>query len=373
MFGELDLPIVSDVPLIHSLGVDGGFRFSDYTNKGVSSKSEYKTSTYKLEFHYAPTRDIRLRASYNRAVRAPNIAELFQSQGLGNISASDPCAGASPAASFQACQASGVTEALYGKIPECPAETCVQQFGGNPDVKPEKADTYTIGAVFTPTFLPDFTMSLDYYRIKVDGYIGSIDPALTIKQCVATGNPFFCDLFHRDPRSGVLFGTDGYVVATTQNTGYLKTDGIDINQLDQNAAGGTVNVDAGGTITVVDAQNGVTGTDGQVELDANGAAASIAINASVTSSSGDINVLADDDVTFDATSDVTTTSGNVTITGDANAGGSGTDGAVTMADGAVIDAGSGTIDIDADEDVSLSTVTTTNTVFSKILKSSIQS
>ena len=229
VFGELDLPIVSDVPLIHSLGVDGGFRFSDYTNKGVSSKSEYKTSTYKLEFHYAPTRDIRLRASYNRAVRAPNIAELFQSQGLGNISASDPCAGASPAASFQACQASGVTEALYGKIPECPAETCVQQFGGNPDVKPEKADTYTIGAVFTPTFLPDFTMSLDYYRIKVDGYIGSIDPALTIKQCVATGNPFFCDLFHRDPRSGVLFGTDGYVVATTQNTGYLKTDGIDIN------------------------------------------------------------------------------------------------------------------------------------------------
>ena len=146
------------------------------------------------------------------------------------------------------------------------------------------------------------------------------------------------------------------------NVDINETDGIDINQLDQDAAGGTVNVDAGGTITVVDAQNGVTGTDGQVELDANGAAASIAINASVTSSSGDINVLADDDVTFDATSDVTTTSGNVTVTGDANAGGSGTDGAVTMADGAVIDAGSGTIDIDADEDVSLSTVTTTNTV-----------
>ncbi|WNO53415.1 TonB-dependent receptor domain-containing protein [Stakelama saccharophila] len=228
-FVELDLPIVQDAPFIHALGIDGGFRYSGYTNKGSGSESHYEASTYKIELNYAPTRDIRFRASYNRAIRAPNIAELFQAQGVGNVTASDPCAGANPAASLQACQASGVTQAQYGSIPECPAQVCVQQYGGNPDLEPEKADTYTVGTVFTPSFAPSLSLSVDYYNIKVDGYISSIDPSLIIKQCINSGNAFFCDLFHRDPQSGVLFGTDGYVVATTQNTGYLKTDGIDIN------------------------------------------------------------------------------------------------------------------------------------------------
>jgi len=234
VFTELNLPIVEDKPFIHTLGIDGGFRYSRYKNKGPVSESSYKTSTYKFEFNYAPVSDIRFRASYNRAVRAPNIAELFQSLAVGNVSSQDPCSGPNPAASdpnatLEACQASGVTAAQYGNIPECPAATCVQQYGGNPDVKPEKADTYTIGAVFTPTFVPSLSLSIDYYNIKVKGYISSIDPNLTIKQCIDGRNPFFCNLFHRDPQSGVLFGTDGYVIGTTQNTGYLKTDGIDIN------------------------------------------------------------------------------------------------------------------------------------------------
>ncbi|MBW4331637.1 TonB-dependent receptor [Stakelama sp. CBK3Z-3] len=227
-FAEIDLPIIQDKPFAHMLGIDGGFRYSGYTNTGIDSKSHYEASTYKLELNYAPTSDIRFRASYNRAIRAPNIAELFQSQGLGNVSASDPCAGSDPSAGLEACEASGVTASQYGSIPECPAQQCVEQYGGNPDLKPEKADTYTIGAVITPSFAPSLSLSADYYDIKVNGYIASIDATLIIKQCIA-GNSFFCSLFHRDPQSGVLFGTDGYVVATTQNTGYLKTNGIDIN------------------------------------------------------------------------------------------------------------------------------------------------
>ncbi|GAA4778700.1 TonB-dependent receptor [Stakelama sediminis] len=230
VFTELDLPIIQDMPFAYRLGIDGGFRYSRYTNKGVGDQqSEYKTSTYKAEIAYAPVRDIRFRASYNRAVRSPNISELFGTQGLGNVSADDPCAGSDPVASLSACEASGVTAAQYGSIPQCPADVCVSQYGGNPDVKPEKADTYTIGAVFTPSFAPSLSLSVDYYSIKVKDYISSIDAALTISQCIQSGNPFFCDLFHRDPNSGVLFGTDGYVVGTTQNTGYLKTDGIDFN------------------------------------------------------------------------------------------------------------------------------------------------
>ena len=131
------------------------------------------------------------------------------------------------------------------------------------------------------------------------------------------------------------------------------------------AAAGTVNVDAGGTITVADGLAGVSALAGQIELDATGINSNIAVNASVLSTTGDINVLADNDVTFDATSDITSTSGNVVVTADtdgaADSGGS-DQGALTMADGAIINAGTGTVDMDANEDVSVSTVTTSNTV-----------
>lgn len=230
VYGELELPIVSDKPFAHSLSVNAGLRYSDYTNDSLDGTvTSYGATTYKVELDYAPSRDIRFRASYNRAIRAPNISELFASRGLGNVQGQDPCSGATPIASFDRCALTGVTQAQYGRIPECPAETCVTQGGGNPLLKPEEADTYTVGMILTPQAVPNLLLSLDYYNIKVNSYIGSVDPFLTINQCIQTGNTFFCDLFHRDPATGVIFGTDGYIVATTLNTGYLKTSGVDVN------------------------------------------------------------------------------------------------------------------------------------------------
>jgi outer membrane receptor protein involved in Fe transport len=130
--------------------------------------------------------------------------------------------------SAAACALTGVTAAQYGKIPECPAETCVTQGGGNPDLKPEVADTRTAGVVLTPRFLPGFSMSLDYFDIYVDKYIGSVDAPTVINQCTENANPYFCNLFHRDPTSGVLFGDRGYIIATNQNTGFLQTSGVDV-------------------------------------------------------------------------------------------------------------------------------------------------
>jgi outer membrane receptor protein involved in Fe transport len=229
-YGELQVPIVQNVSFAKDLSIDGGFRYSHYSNHGeAGEKSTYSASTYKVELSYAPTEDVRFRASYNRAIRAPNISELFAAQALGNVFATDTCAGAAPTASLANCEASGVTAAQYGHIPECPAAFCVAQGGGNPDLDPEKADTYTVGAIVTPRFIPDLTLSVDYYNIKVNHYISSIDAGLIINQCLESGNPFFCNLFHRDPTSGVLFGNEGYVQATTLNTGYLKTDGIDVS------------------------------------------------------------------------------------------------------------------------------------------------
>ncbi|KRC78401.1 TonB-dependent receptor domain-containing protein [Sphingomonas sp. Root241] len=221
-FTEVRLPIFENRPFAEELTLTGGYRYSKYSTRDEG------ISTYKGEIAWAPIRDIRFRAGYNRAIRAPNISELFAAQGLGNISAQDPCSGASPSATAAQCAATGVSAAQYGHIIECPSEVCVAQGGGNPALRPEQADTYTAGVVLSPRFLKRFSLSIDYFNIKVRDYISSIPASLTISQCIATGDPFFCSLFHRDPRTGVLFGEQGYVISTTQNTGSLKTSGFDI-------------------------------------------------------------------------------------------------------------------------------------------------
>ncbi|PVX28832.1 TonB-dependent receptor domain-containing protein [Sphingomonas pokkalii] len=229
-YGELELPLVADVPFLHELTVNGGVRYSSYTNeqRSTSTKSSYKVWTYKAELAWSPVDGARFRASYNRAIRAPNISELFGARGIGNVSLNDPCAGATPEASLTTCKLTGVTDAQYGHIIQCPADTCSQSYGGNPALKPEVGDTYTFGVVLTPKQVPGFSLSVDYYHIKVKGYIGGIGPSLVVSQCTATSDPFYCGLFRRDPRTGALFGSNGYVVGSTLNTGYLRTSGIDV-------------------------------------------------------------------------------------------------------------------------------------------------
>lgn len=243
LFTEVGVPIMQDRPFVHSLSVTGGYRHSKYSNltKWVD--------TYKVEGEYAPSRDIRFRGSYNRAIRAAGISELFSPQGVGNVNGQDLCAGPTPQASMQLCALSGVTQAQYGHIIECPADQCSALGGGNPALKPEIADTVTFGTVVTPRFLPHLAVSVDYWNIKVKGYISGIDPETIIDQCLVEGNPFFCGLFHRDPRNGVIFGGDnsgngGYLVSTTINTGFLHTSGIDVGVSDSFAIGRYGKIDA---------------------------------------------------------------------------------------------------------------------------------
>ncbi|WP_443750967.1 TonB-dependent receptor domain-containing protein [Asticcacaulis solisilvae] len=230
LYTEVNVPLVQDKPLIHELTLDAGYRVSRYqAHSQLYTAPNKNISTSKIEVQYAPNTDIRFRASYNDAIRAANIAELFAQQGLGNVSGVDPCGGAVPTASLAKCQLSGVTASQYGHIAPCPADVCVQQSGGNPALDPERAKTTTLGFVLTPQAMRRFTMSVDYYDIRVDGYISTVDPNLIINQCLQNGVAFFCQQFHRDPSSGILFGPAGYIISTNVNTGYLKTSGYDIN------------------------------------------------------------------------------------------------------------------------------------------------
>ena len=155
------------------------------------------------------------------------------------------------------------------------------------------------------------------------------------------------------------------------NVDINETDALNINQLRiQDAAAGTVNVDAGGTITVVAGQAGVSALAGQVELDANGIDSSIAVNATILTTSGVVHAYADNDATFGAAGAITSTTGNVLVTADEDgledSGETDRRRSLTMTDGAVINAGSGTITLSAHEDVTLGRLVTTNNTGSAV-------
>lgn len=233
-FGEIEVPIVQHLPFARELTFNAGYRYSSYQNDQHSTgfSSSFNVSTYKAELDWAPNTQVRARASYNHAIRAPDISELFAPQGVGNVFGDDPCAGTSPTASLAVCEKTGMTQAQYGHMMfQCPADTCDALGGGNKALKPEEGDTYTAGLVITPKAIRNFALTVDYYHIKVNHYIGSIDPSLIISQCATSGDPYYCGLFHRDPSTGAIFGstlTGGYIISTTLNTGYLETSGVDI-------------------------------------------------------------------------------------------------------------------------------------------------
>lgn len=229
VFAELIVPIVEDVPGIALLSFEGAYRYSDYD-------SGFETDTYKLGLNYSPVEELRLRGSYQRAVRAPNVIELLSGQSLFEVELTqnadgsfDPCAGANPFASFNACQNTGVTAAQYGNIVDNPAGQFNSLIGGNPDLEPETANTWSLGAVFQPRFANRLTISVDYFNIEVEDLVGSVNPNLAISNCLNNGDDFFCGLVQRDSSGSLWQGEQGFFRRFNVNTGSLETSGIDVN------------------------------------------------------------------------------------------------------------------------------------------------
>jgi len=216
------------MPWAKYLGLELGYRFSNYSSIG-------NTNTYKVAGEWEVIDGLRFRAGYNRAVRAPSISELFAPQNVVLDGNSDPCAGLTAANPLVATCASVfhlTTQQVLG-IAANPANQYQGQTGGNPNLKPEISDTYTAGVVWSPSFVPGLSLSVDYFNIKVDQFISNIGATLILNNCLSTQNPFFCNLVHRSTNPaafGTLFlSPDGFVQDTTLNTGSLKTTGVDIN------------------------------------------------------------------------------------------------------------------------------------------------
>jgi outer membrane receptor protein involved in Fe transport len=222
-FAEVRVPLVQQKPFLEDLVLHGAYRHSNYsTNGGVN--------TYAIDLQWAPTPDLRFRGSFQRAIRAANIIELFTPQSVTNTSvvAADPCAGPIPAASLTECQRTGVTPAQYGFIPQCPAGQCATLTGGNPALTPEQSNTVSYGVTFTPSFLTGLTASLDYYQIIVKNVISSVPLTTSLESCLTLG--LLCDNLHR-AANGDLFGTtlsSGYIIGTAVNVAVTTAEGIDL-------------------------------------------------------------------------------------------------------------------------------------------------
>jgi len=225
VFGEIQIPLADDQPWAYSASIDGAYRRSEYEN--------LSTDTYKVGADYAPIEDIRFRASYSRAVRAPNVIELFAAQGFGLFDLDrDPC-DASTGAVAANCIGAGAHQVTAGQSTSGALNSPAGQYnllgGGNPNLNPEEADTFTYGVVWTPSFVPGFNLTIDYFDIQIDGLVSSIGSLNTIARCyTATPDAAACARIDRNV-GGQLWIGDGRVEDLNNNIGGLSTTGIDFN------------------------------------------------------------------------------------------------------------------------------------------------
>jgi iron complex outermembrane receptor protein len=226
-FGEAQIPVVHD-NFIYDLSFTGGYRRSSYK---TSANRSYDTDTYKFGGEFAPIKDIRFRAAYNRAVRAPNIQELFATNTVALNGSNDPCAGKTITATNYGCLAQGLV--VGQRTASNPAGQYNGFIGGNPDLQPEKATTKTAGIVFQPSFVPRFVVTVDYFDIKIDNAIRSFGQDSTLADCVAnataTFTPASCGLVHRDPAGSIWLTPGGFVTDLPNNVGALQTKGVEVN------------------------------------------------------------------------------------------------------------------------------------------------
>jgi iron complex outermembrane recepter protein len=248
LFMETQIPLIQGRPFFEELGINGAYRYSDYSTDGNGVQNSFNTSTFSAGVTWSPTPDIRFRGQFQRAVRAPNVIALFTGQNTGLFGASsgpnglfDPCATAGatlPSATAAQCAFTGASAAQYAAgIPDNPAAQLNAVTGGNPFLTPESSNTYTFGVIATPSFVEGLTISVDYFDITINDAIATVPPQTSLNQCIATGNPTFCDLIVRDT-FGSLFLTNtppagstsqfAGIQATNANIANVSTRGLDV-------------------------------------------------------------------------------------------------------------------------------------------------
>jgi outer membrane receptor protein involved in Fe transport len=225
-FGEIELPILKDLPFAEELTLSAAGRISDY-NSGAGLTG--KTESYNLNAVYAPISDIRLRANYSRAVRAPNPSDLFSPTSQNFVFLTDPCdrrnINAGTATRAANCAAAGVPTAYQ----QAQGNRSVAQ-GGNPFLKAETSTSLTLGAVFEPRFAPGFNFTVDYYDIKVKNVIANVSGNAILSNCydAPSLDNSFCPLINPRNADG-SFNSVAAINIAPVNFAKLTARGIDFD------------------------------------------------------------------------------------------------------------------------------------------------
>ncbi|GAB1085288.1 TonB-dependent receptor plug domain-containing protein [Shewanella algae] len=198
---ELSIPLLQDVMLVQDLTLETAFRYMDYSSSGSDT-------AWKVGINWALNDDLRIRANRSKSVRAPNIAELYTPSSQTFRTINDYCA-----ASFRNrinpdyldnvlanCAAQGIptdfepSQDWYGS-------TRPGFIVGNQDLKNEVADDITLGFVYTPSYLENFSLTVDYWKFDMENVINSFSGAEVVKYCYqsSTIDNDFCPLLERDP------------------------------------------------------------------------------------------------------------------------------------------------------------------------------
>ncbi|MGH7027072.1 TonB-dependent receptor domain-containing protein [Brevundimonas sp.] len=244
VFGELRLPLLANLPGAEELTFEGAVRYSDYSTAG-------ETTAYKLALDWAPIRDIRFRTTYGQAVRAPNISELFTTTRVGGAWLADPCNYYDVDNRISRSQ---YTKANCQTLAPQNVNTYWQWLDvlntGNEDLKVETANTFTAGVVLRPRFVPNLSLTVDYFDIDLEDAIDSFGAQLIMEKCVdaPTLNNIFCDYVNRDPVTKNLVSVE----VTQLNLAQFTTRGLDfemdyrfdVHDIGTGAVAGTVAVNA---------------------------------------------------------------------------------------------------------------------------------
>ncbi|WP_160484756.1 TonB-dependent receptor domain-containing protein [Aurantiacibacter rhizosphaerae] len=198
-YGEIDVPLLADTPFFRELGVNAAIRQTHYKRSSeFVNSSSVDATTWKIGGVWAPIDAIRFRTTLSRDIRAPNVQELF-----------------GPVTS---------TTGILTDVGNGGVQVIVPiRSGANPNLEPEKADTFTAGVVIQPTggFLSRFRASADYYDISIDGAISTLGQQNIVQRCV-DGDQLSCSLITRDAGNNVTLVED-----TIQNVNELIARGID--------------------------------------------------------------------------------------------------------------------------------------------------
>ncbi len=232
IFGELNVPIIeTDSGL--TLNVNGAARYSDYSLEAVGS-----VWTYAGGVEFSPIEGIKLRGQYQRAVRAPNVGELFQGQAIGFPGATDPCGNAvflaaNPGAAA-ICTATGVPQGNLGNAGVVQLNAQIPAlFGGNPDLEEETSDSWTFGVVLQPAAIPGLTITADYFDIEIEDAIsvagGSLDGLFNLCfRDVQDVNSPACQPFVGIRNADGAITVDAPPLVSNANLSKLGASGIDL-------------------------------------------------------------------------------------------------------------------------------------------------